>query len=338
MIIWGGAVSGTMFDINVNDGARYDPSTDRWTAMSTVAAPAPRVGHAAAWIEKTHEMMIWGGIEGSDAGGLYNTDTNSWRSLPLDGAPTSRWVPALVATGDEAIVWCGRAGDQPVSGDGAVYDPAANRWRPVATEGAPPCNLEAPYAWTGREFIVWGGNGTVRTNGELFAGHPSVLGGLYDPVLDRWRPLAGTPPPGRWAASGVFGDGSFIVTGGVTSLMGDVIADGAIYDIAAGTWRVLPSSVDLGPIFPRGGGVWLAGGTLGCSGAAAFWGGSLLAGGGTDDGVLYLPGTDQWEHMAFAGAPTSRYRHTEVSTGTTVIVWGGSSMGVLTDTGGVYTP
>ena len=45
MIIWGGVMIGTYF----NTGGRYNPSTDSWTAISTINAPAARGAHTAVW-------------------------------------------------------------------------------------------------------------------------------------------------------------------------------------------------------------------------------------------------------------------------------------------------
>lgn len=57
MIIWGGVT--TFCSGPLNTGARYNPSTDTWTAMSVTGAPTPRLAHSAVWTG-TH-MIVWGG-------------------------------------------------------------------------------------------------------------------------------------------------------------------------------------------------------------------------------------------------------------------------------------
>src|SRR5207344_2039570 len=63
MIMWGGlnTWSGTYL---TTDGARYNPTTDTWTAMSDVNAPAGVMHGTAVWTGT--EMIVWGG----DAGGV----------------------------------------------------------------------------------------------------------------------------------------------------------------------------------------------------------------------------------------------------------------------------
>ena len=56
MIVWGGSYGSPTF----NTGGRYNPSTDSWTATSTINAPMPEYAHTAVWTGS--EMIVWGGI------------------------------------------------------------------------------------------------------------------------------------------------------------------------------------------------------------------------------------------------------------------------------------
>jgi len=47
MIVWGGG-DGTS---NFNNGGRYDPGTNSWTATSNANAPHARGGNTAIWTE-----------------------------------------------------------------------------------------------------------------------------------------------------------------------------------------------------------------------------------------------------------------------------------------------
>ena len=47
----------------VNDGGRYNPTANSWTAVPTTGAPAARCDHTAVWTGS--EMIVWGGYGGS---------------------------------------------------------------------------------------------------------------------------------------------------------------------------------------------------------------------------------------------------------------------------------
>jgi hypothetical protein len=60
MVVWGGLVSariGASAD-DPTDGARYDPSTDRWVTIAPTTLRA-RGGEVAVWTGV--EMIVWGG-------------------------------------------------------------------------------------------------------------------------------------------------------------------------------------------------------------------------------------------------------------------------------------
>ena len=69
MVIWGGDDFFTSF----NDGARYDPVTDRWSAtdLTINEVPTARIDHSAVWTGT--EMIVWGGNDGTltTTGGRY---------------------------------------------------------------------------------------------------------------------------------------------------------------------------------------------------------------------------------------------------------------------------
>ena len=95
MIIWGGIVP---FNIDpafyTNTGGKYDPSTDSWTATTTMRAPTGREFPTAVWTGS--EMIVWGGYsyDGVDhfwnTGGRYNPGTDSWVATSTTNAPDGR--------------------------------------------------------------------------------------------------------------------------------------------------------------------------------------------------------------------------------------------------------
>ena len=107
MIVWGGFGSAGL----LNTGGRYNPSTDSWTATSTVNAPSVRYLHTAVWTGS--EMIVWGGKDPNtfdlNTGGKYNPSTNSWTATSTTNAPSARYVHTAVWTGSEMIVWGGIA-------------------------------------------------------------------------------------------------------------------------------------------------------------------------------------------------------------------------------------
>jgi N-acetylneuraminic acid mutarotase len=54
-------------------------------------------------------------------------------------------------------------------------------------------------------------------------------------------------------------------------------------------------------------------------------------------GGRYNPNTDTWTATSTTGAPTVRYIHTAVWTGTEMIIWGGGG-NLIVNTGGRYNP
>src|SRR5258705_658119 len=79
----------------------------------------------------------------------------------------------------------------------------------------------------------------------------------------------------------------------------------------------------------------------------AVWTGSeMIVWGGTSDGIFggpvntgwrYNPSTDTWIATSTTNAPTARYVHTAVWTGSEMIVWGGGGNGYLNNSGSYYT-
>jgi N-acetylneuraminic acid mutarotase len=106
VIVWGG-VAGTAF----NDGARYNPTTDKWASMAATSL-AGRERFSLTWTGK--EMIIWGGDpygpSGYNDGAVYSAAGNSWSALPTLDAPPARYGHTAVWTGHTMIVWGGNPG------------------------------------------------------------------------------------------------------------------------------------------------------------------------------------------------------------------------------------
>ena len=84
MIVWGG----WNFPNRLNTGGKYNPSTDRWTATSTINAPEARYYHPAVWTGS--EMIVWGG---NGISGYTNTGGDIIPSLIVGHPPAPSTRP-----------------------------------------------------------------------------------------------------------------------------------------------------------------------------------------------------------------------------------------------------
>jgi len=151
MIVWGGSQSSSPYYLGT--GARYNPSTDRWTSVSTSGAPGPRTDHSAVWTGR--EMIVWGGASslGSvNTGGRFDPSTNTWRATTLAGAPSPRYFHSAVWTGTEMLIW------GPDGGAGSQYCAGASS-QPPPPPPPPQCNCEINP--TSQKFPAAGGTSTI---------------------------------------------------------------------------------------------------------------------------------------------------------------------------------
>ena len=221
MIVWGGFGERSGRFLFLNDGGRYNPAGNTWTALTTAGAPEGRDTHTAVWTGS--EMIVWGGQipfnpNASQTGGRYNPVDNSWKAVSTTDAPVERFSHTAVWTGSEMIVWGGTSDYVHGLGTGGRYSPAADRWLPVSTTGAPPALAYHTAVWAGSEMVIWGGfddwtdvNDTFAytpecepfritsatiSNGNLVLSFPTVTGIQY--TLWRSDSLTG----GTWTNTG----------------------------------------------------------------------------------------------------------------------------------------
>jgi N-acetylneuraminic acid mutarotase len=203
MIVWGGDFVG-----NPPTGGRYNPSSDSWTSMSTVNAPADRAYYTAVWTGT--EMIVWGGYSNAVSlrtGGRYNPSTDTWRATNSPNAPIGRNHHTAVWTGSEMIVWGGQGtGSSNIGSTGGRYNPNTNSWTATNTTNAPTGRAYHTAVWTGSEMIVWGGEtGLISVN----------TGGRYNPGTDSWiaTNTINVPAP-RFFHTALWTGGEMIIWGG----------------------------------------------------------------------------------------------------------------------------
>lgn len=324
IIIWGGYGGAGCCQL-LNDGGRYDPSSDLWRPTSTLTAPAPRMGHTAVWTGT--RMIVWGGAawERQNTGGAYDPFADSWSQISLgENVPSARSGHLAVWTGSEMIIWGGGSGASRLT-SGGRYDPQSDSWRPTSLGPNVPDGRDyAAAVWTGEKMVIWGGFRVGSINPLLNSG------ALYDPLLDTWDPTisAENVPDGRYGHTAVWTGAEMIVWGGA-SIFGDT-STGGRYAPRAEMW--IPTGSGMVPS-ARGShtAIWTGSEMI-------VWAGNSV-GHILNTGGLYDPVTDAWRSTSTGpDVPEARINHTAVWTGTEMIVWGGNTAFGPLNSGGRYSP
>jgi hypothetical protein len=172
------------------------------------------------------------------------------------------------------------------AGADGTRPPAAEGWRELAAAPLSP-RVGHSAVWTGGELLIWGGGPP--------GGQPKADGAAYDPAGDRWRRLPPAPLTGRSGHAAVWTGTEMLVWGGARPAPGRraevALADGAAYQPATRTWRLLAPAP-------------LAGDT-------AVWTGTELlvfgrAGAGSTPrlgGAAYNPRPGSWRRLAASPLP-----------------------------------
>lgn len=298
MIVYGGYVG--YGQPATNTGARYNPTTDSWTAISSGSMQSLV---AAVWTG--NEMIVWTGSEGE----RYNPSNDSWTSVNSVGAPSVDFNHTVVWTGTEMIVWGGREVGSSVVNTGGRFDPASGVWSPTnsnSMSGAPSARYRHSAVWTGTEMIVWGGGWFPAGGGNI-----TLLGdgARYNPTTDNWAPIStiGAPTPRM--------DHTAIWTGQEMIIWGGSSAQGARYNPTTDLWSPLaPSGFNLG--FVDHAAIWTGVEMI-------VWGGWPRPDALGRLGGRYNPVTNTWRPVTRENNSIARDYHTGIWTGTELIIWGG---------------
>ncbi|MGI8684953.1 MAG: Kelch repeat-containing protein [Acidimicrobiales bacterium] len=321
MVVWGGNDQNAQ---TLEDGAVYDPATDRWTSM----APAPTGLFAPTAVWTGTRALFWGAREGqgetADAAGvgaLYDPVADTWKLI--SPTPLRSVGQTVVWTGDALLVWGGSIGESPVA-DGAAYHPDTDTWTTMAR--APiPARFDHTAVWTGDRMIVWGGfAGEESPSRSAFAD-----GAAYDPGTDSWAALPAAPLAARAEHVAVWTGSSMVIWGGTTNASG-LVADGAAYDPAAQSWTVLP------PAPPALRPLRMAPTAVVAGGSVLVWGGNG-EGGAVNDGAAYDVAAGAWR-MLPESPLLPRGGHSAVWTGSDMLVWGGEDLPVVRSDGAALRP
>ncbi len=345
------------------EGPLGEPPETTWLRMTPVDAPLGRKLHTAVWTGDTKvaaakdKMIVFGGCRGDDTAcdlslavtphALYDATDDKWMTFATAGAPTPRVFHSAVWTSqDEMIVWGGLEGfESPtpdrILGDGGILSfpegKPEGEWRALPSgDGAPPARYGHTGIWTGTEFLIWGGCG--QEPGVTKCLKPLNAGALYNPFpadgAPHWRELKGdTVVQPRTNHSAIWTGRYLIVWGGKNGAR--TLANGARWDSADGTWKVLK------PTLPEG--------ETGRSDHVAVYeplqGRMIIWGGVSPDGkyptrtLIYDIENDNWTYAGTDGDPIGRQGHVAAWIQDSLFVWGGYNRGNgFLSQGGIFNP
>lgn len=308
------SATGTCKEFVWNNGILDDP-----------LIPTGLSGHAAVWTGSL--MIVWNSP--SRIGYRYDPATDTWMPVSTTGAPSARPGSSTVWAGGLMIVW----GGGPIGGpfylsDGARYDPVNDSWTQVSASGAPAPRGGHTAIWTGQQMVISGGVGT-KFVGPHRVETTALAGGVYDPVMNSWGSGPGFNRRGHtavWTGTQMILWGGTCVTDPVYDPLGcngNDVRRGLVVSFPGGASH--NTSIVGAPTTVGGPAVW-------ASGFMMIWGGSGRT------GARYDPAADMWSLMATANSPPGYTQFNAISTGSRMVIWGGSNGSSAEGTGGQYDP
>jgi len=97
-VVWGASDTGSGI---ATGGGRYDPATDSWSPIN----PGGPLTDSAKAVSTGSRMLVWGGTGGAS----YDVAGDTWSAMTPSGAPSPRYLHAMVWTGNSLLVWGGGA-------------------------------------------------------------------------------------------------------------------------------------------------------------------------------------------------------------------------------------
>jgi hypothetical protein len=244
------------------------------------------------------------------------------REDPLRDGPSSvrRGAAALVAlvvfAAGGTLLWRAIQPAPDLRGPSPSPEPATDALSELApgwTQLAPPPDYRccAGTAWTGSELLVW--------SGYTYTGYSNEVakrdGFRFDPISGRTTPMALSPLGPRSAPASAWTGRELLVWGGQDPGGPPYYDDGAAYDPATDTWRLLPPS-PLSARVPLS--VWTGFEWI-------LWGTAVRRDDRPLDGAAYDPANNTWRSIA--PGPIELTDATATWTGTEMIVFGAALHG-----------
>jgi N-acetylneuraminic acid mutarotase len=212
----------------------YDPTTQQWRAVASVAAPMqhPNVGvvHDRLFVAGYYEGQGTGSPRGNVY--AYDPDRDRWDAVTPLPVGNERAAGCVAVMNDKLYLFGGARGAGNTVADANVYDPAADAWQklpdmPVRKEHC------AAGAINGKITIAGGRTDSI----EGF--EPTTL--EFDPANPGYTQKKAIPTPRGGCASAVVGDQLYLFGGeGDASNAAGVFPNVDAYDPATDSWRALP--------------------------------------------------------------------------------------------------
>jgi len=305
LLVWGGRGIG---QLPVANGSGYRPDTDSWREISPWDAPEARSGHTAVWTGS--EMIIWGGFGRAylATGGRFARGTFSWQPTAIQSAPVARQGHGAAWTGKGMVIFGGRNLTGMLN-DGGFYEPALDRWTALPVSGAPSARSGATVVWTGSGVLVWGGETGAGgdATGSLLrfdaSGMPKDWVAL--PLLGGF--LTRSEHVSAW-------DGQRLMVWGGRGPSRQLLGDGAVLDLAAGTWTSIGSTGAPTARY-RASGVW--------TGDELVVAGGVDASGAISGGHAWKRTSGVWRSLPTPVPSVSRSGSVACWTGSDLLLFGG---------------
>lgn len=338
MIVFGGrdGSSGSTLD----DGGVFDPIKNQWKKI-TITSGKKRYMHSAHWTGE--KMIVWGGyrINGGSAVWRYDGFIYDPRSGEVETIENPGWNPVSstwafdprqqsVWTGDRLIVWGGV--DENGDAIGGSYDPITKSWDDLGRRqiDAPQKIAGHSLTFTGKEIIVWGG----YEGADGGSRRVTQTGAVYKLAEGQWIDIQtnGQTPSPRAGHQAVWtGSELFIFSGGGVASQRELKSTGGLLNPNTMKWQAVSSEM----VIER-------------QGHTTIWNGheALVYGGKSNrlrtyfsEVYRYDPQSARWQGVNSKTTPESRWQHSAVWTGSSLIIWGGNNgNGRDLRTGGIYYP
>jgi N-acetylneuraminic acid mutarotase len=191
-------------------GAKYDPTADAWSPVSTNGAPLTSsvTSFVGPIVWTGTEIVVWGGYNSgpSGVGGRYNPQSDSWTSMTANGSPSARSGHSAVWIGNELVIW-GGYGNPSWRSDGGKYNPSEDKWRSISLNGAPSLFDYVTAVWTGKGLLFWG---------RSFGGSSESW---YNPVSNQWTSKDSASPPMRANSTTIWTGTEMLIFGGNSGIV-----------------------------------------------------------------------------------------------------------------------
>ncbi|HEY2579534.1 MAG TPA: carboxypeptidase regulatory-like domain-containing protein [Streptosporangiaceae bacterium] len=214
---------------NVSGGFVYNPATQAWTAIASMAnaREAPSVAFIGG------KLYAVGGWDNSGnpvaALEIYDPGSDTWStgaSVPtaLAGSSVAVFDGKMYVIGGCDALNCGFTNVQ-------IYDPSTNSWSSGAA-------YPTPIAWAscgGLNADIYCAGGTTGSTTDTSAAY------AYSPATNSWSQVASLPID-LWASGYAAANGKLLVSGGVTNGFNTVTNQGFSYDPGSNSWTALPNA------------------------------------------------------------------------------------------------